>query len=78
MEWRFYDIFYFVCETFCCKDMTLPILGQFWKNALSHRWQLYTVTQDDYELMKAAHVFGWWWEWRENQNIWDGQGITKS
>jgi hypothetical protein len=31
------------------------------KNTFSHRWQLYTVTQDDYELRKAAHVFDWWW-----------------
>jgi hypothetical protein len=41
----------------------------------SHRWQLYTVTKDDYELRKAAHVFGWWWGWREAQHMWDGQGL---
>ncbi len=61
MEWRFYYIFCLVCRTFRCKDMTPPILGRFWKNAFSHRWQLYTLTQDDYELRKAAHVLGWWW-----------------
>jgi len=35
----------------------------------------YTVTKDDYELRKAAHVFGWWWGWREAQHMWDGQGL---
>ncbi len=33
----------------------------FVKNTFSHSWQLYTVTQEDYELRKAAHFFGWWW-----------------
>jgi hypothetical protein len=40
-------------------------LRRFWadlgKNAFSHSWQLYTVTQDEYELRKAAHMFGWLW-----------------
>jgi hypothetical protein len=50
-------MFYFVWQkTFRYKDMTLLI---FFKNA-DHSWQLYTVTQDDYELKKANHVFGWW------------------
>jgi hypothetical protein len=29
MGWLFQDKFYFVCQTFCCKNMTLLILGQF-------------------------------------------------
>ncbi len=52
---------------FCLSDVSLqrydsadlgPILE---KNTFSHSWQLYIVTQDDYELRKAAHVFGRWW-----------------
>jgi hypothetical protein len=58
MEWRFYDIFYFVCQS---KDMTPPILGRFWKKHFFIQWQFYTVTQDEYELRKAAHMFDWWW-----------------
>ncbi len=40
-------------------------LRQFWayfgKNAVSHSWQSYTMTQDNYNLRKAAHVFVGWW-----------------
>jgi hypothetical protein len=35
MEWRFYDMFYFVCWTFRCKDMT-PLI-------FSHIQQLHTT-----------------------------------
>ncbi len=44
------------------------------KNAFSHSWQLYTVTQDEKELRKAAHMFGGGGR-REDQHMWDGQGL---
>ncbi len=39
-------MFYFVCRTFHCKDMTPLILGDFDKNVFSHSWQLYKYTVD--------------------------------
>jgi hypothetical protein len=35
--------------------------GPILEKTLFMQWQFYTVTQDDYELRKAAHMFGWWW-----------------
>jgi hypothetical protein len=48
---------------FCLSDVSLQRydFADFGKNNFSHSWQLYTVIQDEYELRKAAHVFGWCW-----------------
>jgi hypothetical protein len=50
---------------FCLSDVLLQRNDSAWanlgKNTFLHSWQLYTVTQDDFELRKAAQVFGWWW-----------------
>jgi hypothetical protein len=50
---------YFVCRMFRFRQFW----ADFGKNTFSHKWPLYTVTQDDNELRQAAHVFGWWWGW---------------
>jgi hypothetical protein len=61
---------------FVAKIRLRKFRADFGKNAFSHSWQLNTVTQDEYELRKAAHVFGWWWgRWREDQHMWDGQEL---
>jgi hypothetical protein len=39
-EWRFYKIFYFVCQTFYCKDMTPHFSLR--KTRLLQNRQLYT------------------------------------
>jgi hypothetical protein len=51
---------------FCLLDVSLQRhdsadFGLILKKAFSQSWQLYIVTQDEYEPRKAAHVFGWWW-----------------
>jgi hypothetical protein len=33
------------------------------------------VTQDDYELRKASHMFGWRWGVEGAQHMCDGQGL---
>jgi hypothetical protein len=51
---------------FCLSDVSLQRyesadFGPILKKTLFHTGKMYTVTQDKYELRKAAHVFDWWW-----------------
>ncbi len=62
-EWNGVSMEYFILSMghFVAKIWLHQSWADLGKNAFSRRWQWYTVTQDDYELRKAAHVFGWWW-----------------
>ncbi len=66
-EWRFLNRFFLVCWTFGCKDMTC----WFWKKCFFTKL---TVVHCDTRWV-WAYVFGWWGGWKEDQHVWDGQGL---
>ncbi len=71
--WPFQDKFYFVCQTFCCKNMTSLILGQFWKKAFSRisSCTLWPEMNMSWGKQLKCKCVGWCGG--GDQHVWDGQ-----